>query len=124
MTPRLRRQECDPAIQADAPVPPAFPSARYFQIHFEQLYQLIHELREKLDATARELAQLRALTGADVERSQTDSDTPVSPVGRGISTVIDTPTQAEAREKTKREISDCQSQRRLTNRRKPAVRQS
>jgi len=89
MTPRPRRQECDPAAPQETPVAPAFPSARYFQIHFEQLYQLIHELREKLDATTRELALLRARTGIEVERRQTAAGEPVSPADSGPATIND-----------------------------------
>jgi hypothetical protein len=60
MTPKVRRRDCDPAAQPETAVAPAFPSARYFQIHFEQLYRLIDELSEKIEVATRELALLRA----------------------------------------------------------------
>jgi regulator of replication initiation timing len=114
MTPRPRRQEGDPAIQAETP---EFPSARYFQIHFEQLYQLIQDLRERLDATTRELAALRAQTKSGVERAQAIREEPESPARRSISALNDTPAKPQA----KTEIDHCPSKRGLTNRGKSAL---
>ncbi|HYE37047.1 hypothetical protein [Methylocaldum sp.] len=74
---RLRRQGDDPAMPSETQDVPAFPSARYFQIHFEQLNQLIHELGEKLDATNRELALLRTKMGIEVEQSKTATEEPI-----------------------------------------------
>lgn len=91
MASRPRRQECDPATQPETPVAPAFPSARYFQIHFEQLYQLIHELKEKLDATTRELALLRARTGIEAERAKTAEKEPDLSADPGVAPINNTP---------------------------------
>jgi len=79
MKPRRRRHERDPALHPGTPALPPFPSARYFQVHFEQLYQLIHELGEKLDATNRELALLRTQSGMKVEQSKTAAEESIPP---------------------------------------------
>ncbi len=68
MTPKVRHRERDPAAPPETEVAPTFPSARYFQIHFEHLYRLIDELSEKLDAAIRDLASLRARPEPDVVR--------------------------------------------------------
>ncbi|BBA32678.1 hypothetical protein sS8_0713 [Methylocaldum marinum] len=114
MTPRLRRQEGDPAKQTETP---EFPSARYFQIHFEQLYQLIQDLRERLDAATLELAALRSQTTAGVERAQVAREEPVSSARRSISALNDTPAKNQA----KAEIDHCPAKRGLTNRGKSAL---
>lgn len=43
-------------------LPPAqqFPSARYFQVHFEHIQQTVRELGEKLELVQRQLAELSA----------------------------------------------------------------
>jgi len=52
-----KHQEFIPEIVLTAS--PPFPSARYFQVHFEHLYELIQDLSDKLEATRDELALLR-----------------------------------------------------------------
>lgn len=88
MTPKARRRECDPAVRPETAVAPAFPSARYFQIHFEQLYRLMDELSEKLDAATRELASLRARAEADVVRDPAPSADVRQPKQRFSETMI------------------------------------
>lgn len=43
--------------EADADVP--FPSSRYFQVHFEYLYELIDDLKQQLEKTNRQIAALK-----------------------------------------------------------------
>lgn len=38
---------------------PAYPSSRYFQIHFQHLHQLIEGLKEQVQETNRQLAEIR-----------------------------------------------------------------
>ncbi|MGZ4958529.1 MAG: hypothetical protein ACXV7J_04705 [Methylomonas sp.] len=53
---------------------PVFPSARYFQIHFDHLHETIDELRRQVDQANQQIAELQqhlhikpALLDADVD---------------------------------------------------------
>lgn len=47
----------------------AFPSNRYFQLHFEHLQQRLEELGQQLEATREALAQVHAHLGIETEPS-------------------------------------------------------
>jgi hypothetical protein len=110
MTPKVRRRDCDPAAQPETAVAPAFPSARYFQIHFEQLYRLIDELSEKIEVATRELALLRARAEADVARD------PAPSADVRLPNISDASPRRRSRIETKTETDNRQSKRHLANR--------
>lgn len=49
---------------------PEFPSARYFQIHFEHLNAVVAELRREIVLLKKEMAQLRAASTGEVQHNK------------------------------------------------------
>lgn len=46
-------------INARSPKRNAFPSARYFQVHFEYLHELMSDMKKQLDASNQQIALLQ-----------------------------------------------------------------
>lgn len=71
MNSRLIDQRQD-MMKNEAEVDIPFPSSRYFQIHFEHLYELIDDLRQQLEKTNRQMAALRRQVGDPTDEHETD----------------------------------------------------
>jgi hypothetical protein len=57
------------------PLDPPFPSARYFQIHFQYLQEIIGDLRVQVEKANRQIAELQVhlrLQQSDYDRSPDD----------------------------------------------------
>ncbi|TPQ27327.1 hypothetical protein ACH518_06485 [Methylomonas sp. HW2-6] len=57
MKPRHSRSK--PADLAAEKLEAAFPSARYFQVHFEYLHETIAELKQQIETANRQIAELQ-----------------------------------------------------------------
>lgn len=52
---------------------PHFPNSRYFQVHFEHLYELINELKAQLVAANHQIAQLQRQQAEESQPPQKES---------------------------------------------------
>jgi hypothetical protein len=52
---------------------PHFPNSRYFQVHFEHLYELIDELKAQLIAANHQIAQLQRLQDGQAQPQKDSS---------------------------------------------------
>jgi len=61
-----------------------FPSSRYFQIHFEHLYELIDDLKRQLEKTNQQVAALQQPADRHIDIQEADT-TPLNTVFKPIS---------------------------------------
>ena len=52
---------------------PHFPNSRYFQVHFEHLYELINELKAQLIAANHQIAQLQKQHAENLQPQKSSS---------------------------------------------------
>jgi hypothetical protein len=65
------------------PLDPPFPSARYFQIHFQYLQEIIGDLRAQMENANRQIAELQI----QLRLQQADYDPSPDDYGKGTETV-------------------------------------
>ncbi|MCQ8182021.1 hypothetical protein NP603_12950 [Methylomonas sp. SURF-1] len=65
---KSRHTRSSPAEMPADKAAPGFPSARYFQVHFEYLHETIGELKQQIETANRQIAELqRRLLDAGTE---------------------------------------------------------
>ncbi len=55
-------------IDARSPKKNAFPSARYFQVHFEYLHELISDMKKQLEVSNQQIALLQQRLGEPIPK--------------------------------------------------------
>lgn len=61
---------------------PEFPSARYFQIHFEYLDERLGDIRHRVDALRQQIADLQR--GSNHDQAEDSGFQPTRPNGQGV----------------------------------------
>lgn len=71
----LRTRQTQETVEknaADRTVGPTFPSARYFQIRFEYIHEVLTELKRQLDEANAQMVALHARLDSLAEKSDAD----------------------------------------------------
>jgi hypothetical protein len=71
----MKTKKWSTAEKTSPPLDPPFPSARYFQIHFQYLQEIIGDLHVQMEKANRQIAELQAqlhLQQSTFEPSQND----------------------------------------------------
>ncbi|CAL1241779.1 hypothetical protein [Candidatus Methylocalor cossyra] len=68
----MQSKQLPVSAQPDSTPTPKFPSARYFQVHFEHLQQTLQAIGDRLETLQRELAELRRQRELPTSEQETD----------------------------------------------------